>query len=264
MCNNNSNPAPSICGKVCQVDCLAKCHAECKQKDVCDALKYLHEWCTRNANGAELHYSPMLFYPVFQKTLFVTLSKYEKNKSKTWGKKRVWLPALAVVLTALVSFFAAVMLATISQLTFSDMKEIRSFLLNSGSITEFIVALLMIITLLGLGWTLFEIYKQNDKQRDDRQYKETWVRHSSAYHRMVLALNEFYLSSQLKLQPCQTTTIDSQNTADEKITDNLTSAEIDAFHRLVEKFFAIQEANLDQFEHNLSKNGLVEHPSDKK
>lgn len=66
--------------------------------------------------------------------------------------------------------------------------------------------------------------------RDKRAYDETWARHSARYHRMRLALKQFLLSSK-------------------------TIAEFNTFAL---KIFAILERNLDQFELNISSNGLAE------
>jgi hypothetical protein len=77
-----------------------------------------------------------------------------------------------------------------------------------------------------IGFCLLQMYLEWAKNKND---KETWVRHSTCYERLNLALSQFALSKQ----------------------------EESDFQRLMDTTFSILEQNLDQFALNLSSRGVA-------
>lgn len=171
------------------------------------------------------------FSTYFQDTLLGAYYRYRTTKHKAWSAREILLVSCRPLLVAvLIAGGSSLLEALFSVAFFSvDMGDSKVFhftgiLLSAGVTAAFLF-------LVGLAF-LYAI----STMRENRSYRETWVRHSAAYGRLRLALSRFLLSEQ-KTEDLQ---------------------------ELEERTFSILEQDYDQFVANLSGHGMTKHSGTEK
>ncbi len=218
--------------KLTKKDNSAKCGdkacAQCQYSGECFKYiwPYMREfevWTQKHEFNEGLKYQPTKVREFVFFSLRFSKKEYKRHKDRMWhnwvpylfngikGIAVVLLPVLGMVLSSLIEKINDISIIT------KFLSDFSMWLLVGGPIVLAIVCLASILH----DW---------DKQKER---KETWVRHSSRYNRLDLALREFCISKQT----------------------------VDDFNTFVDKVLLILYRNLDQFELNLSGKGLTPYPN---
>lgn len=171
----------------------------------------LDDWSktyTQTANKSISNCSQFISY--YQDAVLGAYCRYRNSKAKAWSKKR---NVLMILSSALVPVLASLVLQFV---TLSD----KTLLTSTGLIIACAVAAI---------WLGLHVYSE---MQSINSYRNTWVRHSSCYGRLRLALSRFLTSKR-----------------DE-----------DSYWKFVENTFSALDWNYKQFVHNLSSSGLTEDP----
>lgn len=166
-------------------------------------LAQLQIWCSNNSKPE--------FYNFFNDTLEDAKKRYATSKKRAWSFRENMVTILA--------FVAAPVLFSILTYFLEQYKDI-----------SYVGKFWLFALVLGVYFLLGCLQQWKQK----KNASETWVRRSTYYHRLCIALAAFIFSDQC----------------------------MDDYKRLVQATFAILEQNLDQFTLNLSPNGLAERPKD--
>lgn len=181
-----------------------------------EGLKELEKWCT--AADKENLDKTKAFYGFFESAIVGSFYRYRKSKTATWSLKKNWLKVLGIAL-----------LPVVSAMSTPFVEEVVAALLEKSeemAIGKAVPVMFVLLTAFGL----IQMYLEWAKNKND---KETWVRHSTCYSRLNLALSKFVLS--------------------EKTGED--------YEHLVQTTYAILEQNLDQFALNMSSQGMAERPN---
>jgi hypothetical protein len=167
-------------------------------------LDTLKTWCL--THHTETDNQRKQFYDFFENTIVGAFCRYRKSKTSTWSIKKNWLQVLGIAVLPILSALVMLLLNKANQTIIGDSVPVAFSLV--------------------IGFCLLQMYLEWAKNKND---KETWVRHSTCYERLNLALSQFALSKQ----------------------------EESDFQRLMDTTFSILEQNLDQFALNLSSRGVA-------
>ncbi len=236
-----------------RVDAFCKPQSEGEEIDRISAVNELItvlEWCSVDDEDFKPEYNKHTFIEMFVYSLMEAYSNYQRCKGKAWDDKQTDTPlAKSSIKKNRSNFFKEI---------WSFLKQGGFFLLGTALVAVVIMlqgeyepsdlVTVIFIPLFGLCFDTWRkdaerkeaILSKQEKDKADklaraekkRNYFETWVRHSSRYNRLELAMRKFNVS---------------QKTEED-------------FNQFVEKTFSILERNLDQFEQNMSGNGLVPAP----
>lgn len=166
-------------------------------------LTQLKIWCDNNSKKE--------FYEFFKKTLEEAKKRYNSSKERAWSFRENMVTILA--------FVAAPVLFSILTFFWEQYKDI-----------SYVGKFWLFALVLGVYFLLGCLQQWKQK----KNASETWVRRSTYYHRLCIALAAFIFSDQC----------------------------MDDYKRLVQDTIAIEEQNLDQFTLNLSPKGLAKRPKD--
>lgn len=177
-------------------------------------LKLLEEWCEKKKTDEHTK-----FFAFFQNATIGAYYRYMWTKQKAWSWKR---NASNVVLTVLLPAISTVGMQVLTE-------YVLPLITSEGTVSgdeNTMTSKLLVGGVIGLSWMIAYLYRE---MSENRQYKETWVRHSICYSRLHVALSAFVVSMQ---------------------TDR-------DYEKLVKDTFEILNQNLDQFALNLSSNGMA-------
>lgn len=173
---------------------------ECLMKE---ELQELEKW--KNSATSEVSQErKVAFVTFFTRMLNATFQQYVTHKDKAWSLKKNIPYIVGTAILPVIGAFAG------------------SFLSEGSAVASGIT-----IGLIGSGWVAIKVYTD---WRQNKNVKETWVRHSACFHRLHLELTRFLLSEK-------------------------TDEDFECFSK---RTFQILDQNLDQFVMNLSPQGLAE------
>lgn len=177
-------------------------------------LALLDAWCEKNKTDEHIRFSAF-----FQDSIIGAYYRYMSKKQKAWSWVR---NAANVVLTILLPAISTVGIQGLTE-------KVLPLISADGAVSgdeNTMMPKLLIGGMIGLGWMAAYLYRE---MSNNRQYKETWVRHSVCYSRLYVALSAFAVSKQTEQD----------------------------YERLVKDTFGILNQNLDQFALNMSSHGMA-------
>lgn len=201
--NNDKYRGVSIFDKQFEKNICKKIESD-EKINLLQELADLHMWCQKNDTNEAVRTK---LYDHFEEAIIGAYCRYKTTKAKAWAP---WKNIIADCVTALVPITSGLCLFWFS-------KD------NNWSVGN--VGLIIGITLAAI-WFLLVCFQTTQKRT---AYRETWVRHSSCYGRLQLAMRKF-------------------------LTSNREDSDYSVF---VKDIFSILEQNYDQFTANLSTNGVV-------
>lgn len=195
------------------------------ESDFCmmvENLEKLRLWCEGKQNGSDTisEERKREFLVFFENAIVGAFYRYRKSKKEAWALGKNWVlligAAILPVLTSIGSWGLNLLLSC-----FEDADRSAKVILGNGyGILACVIAAALLV---------FRVYT---KWADNKNDKETWVRHSTCFAHLNMALSGFVLSKKSN----------------------------DDFELFVKTSHAILTQNLDQFALNLSANGLAKRP----
>lgn len=183
-------------------------------QELLENLGVLEAWCENNKTDEHTR-----FFTFFQDAILGAYYRYMRTKQKAWS----WLRnVLNVALTVLIPAVSTVGMQALTEYVLPLIAEESAVSVDEHTMTSKLV----IGGVIGLGWMIAYLYL---KMSENRQYKETWVRHSVCYSRLHVALSAFAVSAKTEQD----------------------------YEALVAATFAILNQNLDQFALNMSSHGMA-------
>lgn len=185
-------------------------------------LNKLRTWCEtgQSAPDAISKERRLEFLAFFENAIVGAFFRYRKSKKAAWAIGRNWILLISAAILPVLTSICSWGLNLILSVAEDPDSSAKLFLGNGYGILACVIAAALLV---------FKVYT---KWVDDKNDKETWVRHSTCFAHLNIALSGFVLS--------------------EKSNDD--------FELFVKTSHAILTQNLDQFALNLSAHGLAKRP----